>query len=332
MKILIVTDAWVPQVNGVVRTMQTVIDILQRQGADIRVISPDLFRNIPMLGYKEISLALLPRRTMERMIEEFGPDMVHISTEGPLGWAARAICSARNWRFTTCYHTKFPEYAAKKFGVPTGVGYAVLRRFHALSAGMMVSTESLRAELAGHGLTNTVLWTRGVDTQLFHPANPKAINLPSPVMVYVGRVSAEKNIESFLSLDVPGTKLIVGDGPQLPSLRQKYPDAVFVGFKHGAELAAYYASGDVFVFPSKSDTFGLVMLEALASGLPIAAYPVTGPRDVLQGCEAGVMHDCLATAIEKALEASAMQARAHAEKFSWAACADMFQKNLVAVA
>jgi glycosyltransferase involved in cell wall biosynthesis len=328
-KILIVTDAWAPQVNGVVTTLQTVIGHLRAQGHDISVISPDLFNTVPLPVYPEIKLALFPRRKMARLIDRFAPQRIHIATEGPLGWAARAICLKNGWRFTTSYHTKFPEYAYETARIPLQLGYHVVKRFHGKSAAMMVATKTLEDDLAARGFTNAVTWTRGVDTTLYNRRRKPALKLDKPVMVYVGRVSVEKNIEAFLDLDLPGSKLVVGGGPQLEKLKAKYPDVTFTGPKFGEELAAHYRSGDVFVFPSKTDTFGLVMLEAMACGLPVAAYPVTGPVDVLAGCKAGKMHDDLAKAVKQALKADPKAARDHALKFSWQACTKIFLSNLV---
>ncbi len=329
-KILIVTDAWAPQVNGVVTTLKRVIAQLSAQDHEITVISPDMFKTVPLPIYPEIKLALFPKRKIARLIDELQPDSVHIATEGPLGWAARSLCLKNGWRFTTSYHTKFPEYAHASVGMPLRLGYAVVKRFHGKSAAMMVATPSLNDDLAARGFTNAVTWTRGVDTDLFNCSRAPALELPQPVMVYVGRVSVEKNIEAFLELDVPGSKLVVGDGPQLNKLKAKYPHVTFSGAKFGEDLAAHYRSGDIFVFPSKTDTFGLVMLEAMACGLPVAAYPVTGPLDVLADSEAGKMHADLSKAVDAALGADPKTARDHALKFSWEACANMFLSNLIA--
>lgn len=328
-KILIVTDAWAPQVNGVVTTLQTVIGLLREKGHDIKVISPDMFNTVPLPVYPEIKLAILPKRKMAAMIDAFAPEKIHIATEGPLGWAARAICLKRGWRFTTSYHTKFPEYAYESARIPLRLGYRVVKKFHGKSAAMMVATKSLEDDLAQRGFTNAVTWTRGVNTTLFNRRRKPAVELKKPVMVYVGRVSVEKNIEAFLDLDLPGSKLVVGGGPQLGKLQNKYPDVTFTGPKFGEDLAAHYRSGDVFVFPSKTDTFGLVMLEAMACGLPVAAYPVTGPLDVLDAGKAGFMNEDLSKAVQQALKADPKAARDHALKFSWAACAKIFLSNLV---
>ena len=328
-RILIVTDAWHPQVNGVVRTMQNVIDHLRARQFEVRTITPDMFYTVPLPVYPEVQLSLFSARKIRQIVDEFEPDAIHISTEGPLGWAARNLCVKRGLAFTTSYHTKFPEYMSTMLRAPTGWGYAIIRRFHAPSAAVMVATQTLESELAAHGFTNVVSWTRGVDTELFTPRRKPALDLPKPVSVYVGRVSVEKNIEEFLNLDMPGTKLVVGGGPQLEPLRQKHPEVVFTGPKFGEDLAAHYTSGDVFVFPSLTDTFGLVMLEAMASGLPVAAYPVTGPLDVLGDTKAAFMDENLSKAVEQALQVTAKQARKHAEKYSWNACTDQFLQNLV---
>lgn len=327
-RILIVTDAWAPQVNGVVTTLQTVIGQLRDKGHDIKVISPDMFSTVPLPFYPEIKLAVLPKRKMARLIEAFAPECIHIATEGPLGWAARAICLKNGWHFSTSYHTKFPEYAYQAARIPLRLGYSFVKRFHGKSAAMMVATKSLEDDLANHGFTNAVIWTRGVDTKLFNCRRKPALKLEKPVMVYVGRVSLEKNIEAFLDLDIPGSKLVVGGGPQLEKMQNKYPNVTFTGAKFGEDLAAHYRSGDIFVFPSKTDTFGLVMLEALACGLPVAAYPVTGPIDVLDGCVSGKINDDLAVAVEQALKADSKAARAHAMKFSWQACSEIFLSHL----
>lgn len=328
-RILIVTDAWHPQVNGVVRTMQNVIDHLRARQFEVRTITPDMFYTAPLPVYPEVQLSLFSARKIRQIVDEFEPDAIHISTEGPLGWAARNLCVKRGLAFTTSYHTKFPEYMSTMLRVPTGWGYAIIRRFHAPSAAVMVATQTLESELAAHGFTNVVSWTRGVDTELFSPRRKPALDLPEPVSVYVGRVSVEKNIEEFLNLDMPGTKLVVGGGPQLEPLRQKHHEVVFTGPKFGEDLAAHYTSGDVFVFRSLTDTFGLVMLEAMASGLPVAAYPVTGPLDVLGDTKAAFMDENLLKAVEQALQVTANQARKHAEKYSWNACTDQFLQNLV---
>lgn len=328
MRILIVSDAWQPQVNGVVRTLATVRDELTAMGHAVEVVGPDRFRTVPCPTYPEIRLALLPGRRLRRLVEAFAPDAIHIATEGPLGMAARRYCIARRLPFTTAYHTRFPEYVAARLLFPAAWTYAILRRFHRRSAGVMVATRSIRAELEARGFANIRDWTRGVDLALFHPGKRRDFGWPRPVFAFVGRVAVEKNIEAFLALDLPGTKLVVGDGPQRDSLQRKYPEAVFAGAYKGEELAARFAAADVFVFPSRTDTFGLVMLEAMASGLPVAAYPVPGPLDVVTDARAGVLHEDLREAALQALALTKEDARAHAETYSWRRTAEMFLENL----
>ncbi len=329
MRILLVTDAWFPQVNGVVRTLSTVTEECRSLGHAVEVISPDRFRTIPCPTYPEIRLAIAPARRIRRIVAAFEPDAVHIATEGPLGLAARRLMIEAGFPFTTSYHTRFPEYVAARFPVPLAAGYAFMRRFHAASSGVMVATESIRAELASHGFRNLRAWSRGVDTALFRPGLAPALDLPRPVFLYVGRVAVEKNLPAFLDLDLPGTKLVVGGGPDLDKLRRRYPDAVFSGPKHGEELARHYAAADAFVFPSLTDTFGLVLLEALASGVPVAAFPVPGPRDVVGGTAVGALDIDLGAAALRALSIPRDACRAFAEQRSWAACAALFRDNLV---
>lgn len=330
MRILIATDAWQPQINGVVRTLGRVAGELEAQGHAVEVIGPDRFRTLPCPTYPEIRLALLPGRRIGRMIEAFQPDAIHISTEGPVGRAARAWCLRHGQPFTTAYHTKFPEYVRARMAVPLAWSYAAMRRFHAPSAGVMVATDSIAAELAARGFRNIRRWSRGVDTELFRPRDKGFLDLPRPVHLYVGRLAVEKNLEAFLALDLPGSKLVVGDGPQAGELRRRYPDAHFVGAKEGEELACYYGAADLFVFPSRTDTFGLVLLEALASGLPVAAYPVPGPLDVIDGSGAGALDEDLGRAIEAARAIAPSRCRALALEFSWARSARQFMANLAA--
>ncbi|MGC6475595.1 MAG: glycosyltransferase family 4 protein [Parvibaculales bacterium] len=328
-RILLVTDAWAPQVNGVVRTLETIIKKLEEKGLEIKVISPDMFRTLPLPIYPEIRLSLFPYRKLVKEIESFKPDAIHISTEGPLGWSARKVCLKKGLRFTTSYHTKFPEYVNALTKLPLSWGYKIIKKFHSPSNAVMVATKTLQQDLEKHGFENIVEWTRGVDMQLFNTRQKPALSLPKPVAVYVGRISLEKNLEAFLELELPGTKLLVGDGPQLDYLKSKYPNAIFTGAKFGHDLAAHYRSGDIFVFPSRTDTFGLVMLEAMACGLPVAAYPVTGPLDVIRESPAGCLDENLEKAIEKALKAKKKDAVAHAKKYSWEACAERFYENLM---
>jgi glycosyltransferase involved in cell wall biosynthesis len=328
MRILVVSDAWHPQVNGVVRTLSTVQRELQMMGHDIFVIGPDRFRTMPCPTYPEIRLALFPGAKLRRLIEHFVPDAIHIATEGPLGMAARRYCLKRRLPFTTAYHTRFPEYVRARLFFPLAWTYAILRNFHGKSSGVMVATRSIHADLERRGFRTIKDWTRGVDLALFHPSKRRDFGWVPPVFAFVGRVAVEKNIEAFLELDLPGTKLVVGDGPQLESLKRKYSDVVFAGGHKGEELAARFASADVFVFPSRTDTFGLVMLEALASGLPVAAYPVPGPLDVITDAKAGVLHEDLREAARRALSLNKEDARAHAETYSWRRTAEMFVANL----
>jgi glycosyltransferase involved in cell wall biosynthesis len=329
---MVVTDAWKPQVNGVVRTMTTVIGELAAMGHEVEVVGPDRFRTIPCPTYPDIRLSLFPGAKLRRVIEEFRPDALHISTEGPLGLAARAWARRRGAKFTTAFHTRFAEYINARTGIPVGPIYAWMRWFHNAGSGMMVATQSLRDDLAARGFRDIKTWTRGVDLSLFQPY-PRSdfSDLPQPVFIYIGRVAVEKNIGAFLDLDLPGSKVVVGGGPQLDSLKAAYPGVRFTGPRFGEELARSYASADVFVFPSLTDTFGLVILESLACGTPVAAYPVTGPKDVLAGAAervGGVDADLRAAALA-ALEADRSACRVHAERFSWRSCAEMFVGNLV---
>ena len=330
MRIAIVSDAWFPQVNGVVRTLDTVRQKLVAAGHVVMVIGPDRFHTLPCPTYPEIRLALLPGRVVGALLDEFTPDSVHIATEGPLGMAARRHCLARRWHFTTSFHTKFAEYLHARTRFPVTWTYAWLRRFHAAAVRIMVATPSLESELAEHGFDRLARWTRGVDTELFKPQAP-ALDLPRPVFLYVGRVAVEKNIGAFLDLPLDGTKLVVGDGPQLAQLKRRYPAVHFAGNQAGEALARHYAAADVFVFPSRTDTFGLVLLEALASGLPVAAYPVTGPRDVIDGAPVGCLDEDLASAARRALALSRQACRDYALSFSWDVSARQFLGNLAPV-
>jgi glycosyltransferase involved in cell wall biosynthesis len=336
-RILIITDAWRPQVNGVVRTLATIARELTDMGHTVEVVGPDRFRTAPLPSYPDIRIALLPRRRLGKIIEAFAPDALHIATEGPLGEAARAWARKRGCAFTTAFHTKFPEYVQARLGVPVRWTYAWMRRFHSAGQGLMVATVSLREELAARGFTHLRPWSRGVDLDLFRPqandAGPDPFaGLPRPVFLYVGRVAVEKNIGAMLSLDLPGSKVVVGDGPKLAALRREFPTARFLGELHGQKLARAYAGADVFVFPSRSDTFGLVLLESLACGTPVAAFPVTGPRDVLADADprVGMLSEDLRAAALHALKTGDRAAcRGHAERFGWRACAETFLSHLV---
>ncbi|MBK1659676.1 glycosyltransferase family 4 protein [Paracraurococcus ruber] len=329
MRLLIVTDAWHPQVNGVVRTLSTIAAMLQAQGDVVEVVGPDRFRTLPMPSYPEIRLAVRPRRALAAMADAFGPSAVHIATEGPLGWAMRALCRQRRWPFTTSFHTKFPDYLHARTGLPRRLAWSVMRRFHEAGAGTFAATPSLRAELAERGFTMVRPWSRGVDLDLFRPEPREEWGLPRPVFLYAGRVAVEKNIEAFLALDLPGSKVVVGDGPQRAELARRFPRTHFAGWRTGDALARAYAGADAFVFPSRTDTFGLVMLEAMACGTPVAAYPVTGPLDVIPGSGAGVVDTDLRRAALAALGCDRAACRAHAERFSWEACTASFRRQLV---
>lgn len=328
MNILIVTDAWYPQVNGVVRTISTVCRELQAMGEVVEVIGPDRFRTVPMPTYPEIRLAVAAGRSLRKMIDQMWPNAIHIATEGPLGHAARRYCLKRRIPFTTAYHTRFPEYLRDRAPIPLSWSYAVVRRFHRPAAAVMVATPSIERALEARGFTNLKRWTRGVDTDLFRPRDKSFLSDPRPISMCVGRVAVEKNIESFLALSLPGTKYVVGDGPQLAELKERYPEVRFVGSQHGEDLARYYAAADVFVFPSKTDTFGLVLLEALASGVPVAAYPVPGPLDVLGDTDVGCLDENLEQAVLKALTVSPERCREFALTYSWRASAEQFLHNL----
>ncbi|MBB5373967.1 glycosyltransferase family 4 protein [Acidocella aromatica] len=333
MRILIVSDAWTPQVNGVVRTLRTVVQELQDMGKVVEVVGPDRFFTIPMPSYPEIRLAIFPGKRLAKIIDEFQPDALHIATEGPLGMAARAYAIRRKVAFTTAFHTRFAEYLKARTGIPEFISYAWLRRFHGAGAAVMVATQSLREELMARGFEHVRPWSRGVDLAAFSPEPREEWDLPRPIFLYVGRLAVEKNLRAFLKLDLPGSKLVVGDGPQRRELEAEFPEAHFVGARHGAELAKAYAGADVFVFPSRTDTFGLVVLEALASGLPVAAYPVTGPKDILAEAQVpvGALDEDLRQACLKALEIERTACRPFAETYSWRACAERFLDNLVPV-
>ncbi len=328
MNILIVTDAWHPQVNGVVRTLSTVRDELQKMGHTVEIVGPDRFRTVPLPTYPEIRLAVGAGYRLPKIIDELKPEAIHIATEGPLGHAARRYCLRRKRPFTTAYHTRFPEYIRDRAPVPLAWTYALVRRFHRPSEAVMVATQSIERLLAAKGFRNLRRWTRGVDTELFRPRPKDFLKDPRPIAMYVGRVAVEKNIEAFLDLPFAGTKYVVGGGPQLAEFRQRYPEVRFVGPKHGEELACYYAAADVFVFPSKTDTFGLVLLEALASGVPVAAYPVAGPLDLLGGADVACLDEDLGHAVREALTIPAERCRRFALEHSWRKSAEQFLNNL----
>lgn len=328
MKIAIVTDAWRPQTNGVVKTLSTTAEGLRALGHDVTFIEPNQFKTFPCPTYPEIRLAWLPYGRVAQLLEDFGPDAVHIATEGTLGAAARKWCLRRRFPFTTSYHTQFPEYVRARVPIPLAVSYAHLRRFHSAAARTMVATPAMQQLLESRGFKNIVRWTRGVDVSLFKPRDKRFLDFPRPIATYVGRVAIEKNIEAFLKLDLPGTKLVVGDGPARAELESKYPNAKFVGFKYGEELASHVAASDVFVFPSRTDTFGLVMLEAMACGVPVAAYPVTGPIDVVTQGVTGDLNEDLRAAALAALKLDPNQCRAYALANTWETATRQFLSHL----
>ncbi|WP_119308121.1 glycosyltransferase family 4 protein [Cohaesibacter haloalkalitolerans] len=326
--LMIVTDAWHPQVNGVVRSLDRLGQELRNKGLEVHYLTPLDFKTIPCPTYPEIRLSLTMGRGVAKKIREIDPEYVHISTEGPLGFWARRYCRQRDMAFTTSYHTRFPEYLAARFPVPLSLSYAGLRWFHNPGSCCMVATPSLKRDLQDRGFLNLRYWGRGVDLALFHPREKKVLDYPGPLLLYVGRVAVEKNIEAFLKLDVAGTKIVVGDGPQKAELEARYPDAVFLGLKEGEALAEVYASCDAFVFPSRTDTFGIVLLEALASGVPVAAYPVMGPLDVIGDSGAGVLRDDLAEAVTEALKIDPQLCLDYAAQYSWEASAAQFLTNI----
>lgn len=342
MRIALATDAWAPQVNGVVRTLTETVTQLRRFGHEVHVISPDQFTNIPCPGYDEIRLALLPRSGVRKALRNFAPDIVHIATEGPIGWSARRWCRMHHIPFTTAFHTRFPDYLAVRTGLSAERFWPVMRRFHAPSRSVLVATPSLQAELATRGINHTRQWSRGIDQKVFRPRlfpHPQLENMQRPILLCVGRVAIEKNLEAFLSCPTPGTHVVVGDGPAKADLQRRYPDAIFMGALSGDALASAYAAADVFVFPSLTDTFGLVIIEALACGVPVAAFPVAGPLDIL-GLDgrggihrhlntAGAVDASLERAIVKALKAKRVDAAVLGQSFTWEASARQFEHALL---
>ena len=331
MRILVATDAWHPQVNGVVRTLGQVAREARVLGAGVDFLAPDAFFTVPLPSYPEIRLALIAPGDVERRLERIKPDAIHIATEGPIGHAMRRLCIKRGLPFTTSLHTRFPDYLAERAPLAprltSDLAWGWLRRFHAPGAATLAATPSLVTELCGRGFQDVKLWPRGVDERLFRPRDVP-LDLPRPIFLTVGRVAVEKNLQAFLGLDLPGTKLVVGDGPARAGLARRYPDAVFAGSRQGEALAEIYAAADVFVFPSRTDTFGLVMVEALASGVPVAGYPVPGPLDVVTTPKVGALNDDLRTACLAAIGCDPVACRAHAETFTWEQCARQFRDTL----
>ena len=337
LRVLIVTDAWAPQVNGVVRTLEMLGRELSALGHEVRYATPEGRFTVPLPTYPEIRLAIFPRRGLEKLFREFAPDAVHIATEGTMGMSARAICMKHGIAFTTSFHTRFPEYVNARLPlIPQSLVYRWLLWFHKPATAMMVATASLKRELEGHGFRNLRIWSRGVDVDQFRRIPGASFPFPRPIFLYVGRVAIEKNIEAFLKLDLPGTKVVIGEGPARTTLAERYPDVRFLGPKTGEELVSAYSASDVFVFPSRTDTFGLVLLEALACGLPVAAYPVPGPKDVVGDAPVAVLDENLKAASLKALEISRagpgnrtnISARGFALEHSWRACTRQFLSNL----
>jgi len=329
LKILIVTDAWAPQVNGVVRTLEILGRDLRALGHEVRYVTPEGRLTVPLPTYSEIRLALFPRASIEREMRGFAPDAIHIATEGTLGMSARAICIKYAIPYTTSFHTRFPEYVRARFPfIREELVYRFLRWFHAPATAMMVATPSLKRELEGHGFRNLRIWSRGVDVERFRPIADAKFPYPDPIWLYVGRVAVEKNVEAFLGLDLPGTKVVIGDGPARAALERKFPQVKFLGPRIGEDLSRAYAASSVFVFPSRTDTFGLVMLEALASGVPVAAYPVQGPLDVIGDAPVAAIAPDLGKACRAALAIPREACRAFALSRSWSACTRQFLSNL----
>jgi len=324
----LITDAWEPQVNGVVRTLKTTARELTSMGHEVRFLTPLEFRTLPCPTYPEIRLSLFPQTQVNRTMREFDPDVVHIATEGPLGLAARRFALRHDFPFTTAYHTRFPEYLYARLRLPLSWSYAWLRHFHGKSRAVMAPTQVVVDDLVANGFQNVKLWSRGVDAEIFRPQPSKRLDSEPPIFLYVGRVAVEKNVEAFLELELPGSKWVVGTGPALERIREKFPKANYLGVLEREELARVYAAADVFVFPSRTDTFGLVLLEAMACGLPVAAYPVTGPRDVIGDSKAGVLHEDLRTACLQALQLKREDALARARLFTWRAATEQFYGHL----
>ncbi len=334
MRIMLVTDAWEPQVNGVVRTLSRTVQELREMGHEVQMVTPaDGYKTIPLPTYPEIKMALFAKDDIEERFEAFEPEAVHIATEGTLGLAARRICIQHRFPFSTSYHTQYPEYVSARFPIPLAVGYAFVRWFHNMAGRVMVATPTMRDLLISRRFKNLALWTRGVDTELFTPDLRTADRGPlagieGPISLYVGRVAVEKNVEAFLKCDTIGTKVVVGDGPARADLEARFKDAKFLGAKFGTELAACYANADVFVFPSYTDTFGLVILEAMATGTPVAAFVAPGPQDIIPGSGAGEIGPDLGANIAACLELDRAKVRAYAQTYSWRACAEQFLENL----
>ncbi len=333
LKIAFITDAWHPQINGVVTTIDNTCKTLREQGNELLMITPDQFNTIPCPSYPSIKLAVFCYPKVKKLLDNFSPDRIHIATEGPLGLAARKYCLKHKLAFTTSFHTLFAEYTHLRFKVPISWGYRLLHWFHNPASHIMVATGRVETDLIKRGFKKEkfVRWSRGVDTDRFKPRDKGHLSYPRPISMFVGRVAVEKSIEDFLALSIPGTKVVVGDGPQLSQLKSQYPEAVFHGFETGEPLAKTMAAADIFVFPSRTDTFGIVMLDALACGLPVAAYPVQGPLDVLIDNQTGCMRENLQEAFYDAIKLKSEDCRKQALTYSWQNCSAQFFKNLVPV-
>jgi glycosyltransferase involved in cell wall biosynthesis len=329
MRIMIVTDAWFPQTNGVVRTLAHTAAWLGRFGHEVRTLTPRNGRSVPCPTYPEIRLSLFPGRSVRGAVQAFAPQALHIATEGPLGLAARRYCLSQGMRFTTSYHTQFPQYLRARFPIPLGASFWALRRFHSAGTRCMVSTRTLRRELEARGFRNLAVWRRGVDTEMFKPQSKDFLDLPRPIAACVGRVAIEKNIEAFLEMPWSGGKIVIGDGPERARLERQYPDVRFTGYRFQEDLARHLAAADVMVFPSRTDTFGLVNLEAMACGVPVAAYPVTGPIDVLEDGVTGALDEDLGRAARRALTLDPETCRRHALQYGWDVSTREFEGNLV---
>jgi glycosyltransferase involved in cell wall biosynthesis len=332
MRVLIATDAWRPQVNGVVRTLEALARSVAAMGSTVAFLTPEGFPSVPLPTYPGLRCALPKLSRIAQRIREACPEAIHVATEGPIGFLVRRYCLAHRIPFTTSFTTRFPEYIAARVPFPIAWGYAALRRFHNAGAVTMVSTPSLMGELKERGFTRLKMWSRGVDTRLFTPERRVELGFPRPIFINVGRIAPEKNLAAFLALDLPGTKVVIGQGPQLGELRARFPSVKFLGSMHGERLAAHVAAADVFVFPSRTDTFGIVQLEALASGVPVAAYPVTGSKDVIGSAAVGVLDEDLGRAARKALDVSRQACRRHALSFSWEQSARQFLQHVATIA
>ncbi len=332
MKIALLTDAWAPQVNGVVRTWQQVIKECEKLGHTVEVVHPALFKTFGAPKYPEIRLAIAPGKKTRRILDEFKPDVIHIATEGPIGRTARKYCLKKKLPFTTSYHTQFPHYLKAYFGIPPALTYRFIRWFHGKAEATLAPTQTVVDQLHANGLPKAKTWSRGADTEMFQPYEKTLYgDLERPIFLYAGRVAVEKNIEAFLKLDLPGSMVVVGDGPVREKLQKQFPHVHWMGYQHGEDLGRHYASADVFVFPSLTDTFGVVMLEANACGLPVAAYPVTGPIDVVKQGVTGMLDDDLAQAAKACLDLNPEDCRQYALDNSWQRCAEIALETFVKI-